>query len=223
MPRGCAVMYVPYRNQALIKTTFPTAEGFLPDGQREHLSTKEYFVQLFNKIATTDTTPYLCIMEALKFRNELCGGESLLREYCIRLARDGGDRMAAMLGTNVLENSTESLRNCCFTNVCLPLKVEQKTMPSGKLLQVEDDLGKVPIEKANAVADWITRKSVEEFDTFIATRYYAGSFWVRISSQVYLQREDFEWAAAVLLELCGRVKTGCWKEDGDTQGLDMRA
>lgn len=215
-------MYVPYRNQALIKTTFPTAEGFLPERQRRRLSTNEYFVQLFNKIATTDTTPYLCIIEALKFRNEVCGGESHIREYCTRLARDGGDRMAAILGTNVLENSTRTLQNCSFTNVCLPLEVEHRTVPPGKPLQVDDDLGKVPVEEANAVADWITRKSVEEFDTFIATRYYAGAFWVRISSQIYLQREDFEWAASVLLELCGRVKAGCWKEDGDTQGPDMR-
>lgn len=215
-------MYVPYRNQALIKTTFPTAEGFLPDAERKRLPVKEYFVRLFNKIATTDTTPYVCIIEALKFRNEVCGGESQIRNYCFLLARDGGERMAAMLGTSVLGDETETLRNCCFTNVLLPLQVKQGTGSTEESLQVENDQSKVPVEEANAVADWITKKSVEEFDTFIAVRYYARAFWVRISSQVYLELGDFEWAATVLLELCSRVKAGCWKEDGDTQGLDMR-
>ena len=95
MPRGCSVLYVPYRNQALIRTTYPTAEGFLPEAERRQLKPSEYFVHLFDKIATTDTTPYMCVPEALKFREEVCGGEERVRDYCTRIARDGGERMAA--------------------------------------------------------------------------------------------------------------------------------
>ncbi len=161
-------------------------------------------------------------MEALRFRNGVCGGESQVRDYCTRIAREGGEIMAAMMGTNVLENRTGTLRDCCFTNVRLPLQVEQRAAPTEKSPETENYRDGVPAEEADAVANWVTWKSIEEFDTFIATRYYASAFWVRISGQIYLERRDFEWAATVLLELCSRVKAGRWREDDGTQALDMR-
>ncbi|KAI0120520.1 aminotransferase family protein-like protein [Hypoxylon sp. NC0597] len=199
VPRGCAVLYVPHRNQALIRTTYPTAEGFEPATQRKLLSQKSYFVNLFEKVSTIDTTPYICVIEALRFRDQVCGGEERVRDYCINIAKEGGELMAAIMGTEVLNNITGTLRDCCFTNVRLPLEVAEE-------LQDGMHTDKVPAADAKAVADWITITSVEEFDTFIATRYYAGAFWTRLSSQVYLDLKDFEWAANVLLDLCGRVR-----------------
>ncbi|KAI0887982.1 aminotransferase family protein-like protein [Annulohypoxylon maeteangense] len=201
VPRGCAVLYVPYRNQALIRTTYPTAEGYQPTAQREMQSQRSYFVNLFEKVSTIDTTPYICVIEASKFREQVCGGEKRICDYCINMAKEGGELMATILGTDVLENNTGTLRSCCFTNVRLPLEVTEEP-GEGR------HIGRVPVTEAKAVADWITIKSVEEFDTFIATRYYAGAFWVRISSQIYLDRADFEWAAHVLLDLCNRVRKG---------------
>ncbi|KAI1416571.1 aminotransferase family protein-like protein [Hypoxylon sp. FL1857] len=201
VPRGCAVLYVPYRNQALIRTTYPTAEGFEPEARRELLSPKSYFVNLFEKVSTIDTTPYICVIEASRFRGQVCGGEERVRDYCINLARDGGELMAAIMGTEVLENRTGTLRDCCFTNVRLPLEVTQ-------VPHEEEHMAKIPAAEAKAVADWITITSVQEFDTFIATRYYAGAFWTRLSSQIYLDRRDFEWAAHVLLDICSRVRKG---------------
>ncbi|KAI1777102.1 PLP-dependent transferase [Hypoxylon cercidicola] len=200
VPRGCAILHVPYRNQALIRTTYPTAEGYLPAAQREAPSQESYFVNLFEKVSTIDTTPYICVTAALRFRNQICGGEERVRTYCQGMAREGGDLMAAMMGTEVLDNRKGTLRNCCFINVKLPLEVTEG--------QEEKHTGKIPAKEAKAVADWITITTVDEFDTFLATRYYAGAFWVRISSQIYLERADFEWAANVLLDLCNRVKQG---------------
>ncbi|KAI1211313.1 aminotransferase family protein-like protein [Annulohypoxylon truncatum] len=200
VPRGCAVLYVPYHNQALIRTTYPTAEGYKPAIQRETQSQKSYFINLFEKVSTVDTTPYICVIEASKFRDQVCGGEERIRDYCINMAKEGGELMAAMLGTSVLDNKARTLRDCSFTNVRLPLEVTEESE--------RRHVGKVPVTEAKAVADWITITSVEEFDTFIATRYYAGAFWVRISSQIYLDRADFEWAANVLLDLCSRVRRG---------------
>ncbi|KAI1455056.1 aminotransferase family protein-like protein [Annulohypoxylon moriforme] len=199
VPRGCAILYVPYRNQTLIRTTYPTAEGYQPATQREMQSQNSYFVNLFEKVSTIDTTPYICVIKSSQFRDQVCGGEERIRDYCINMAKEGGELMAAMLGTNILENEAGTLRNCSFINVRLPLEVVKES-GEGR------HMGKVPVTEAKAVADWITIKSVEEFDTFIATRYYAGAFWVRISSQIYLDRADFEWAANVLRDLCGRVR-----------------
>ncbi|KAI0011505.1 aminotransferase family protein-like protein [Xylariaceae sp. FL0662B] len=206
VPRGCAILYVPYRNQSCIKTTLPTASGYLPEAQREVVPRASYFIHLFDEVSTVDTTPYICVLEALKFRNEVCSGEENVRRYCQTVAKEGGELMAAMMGTQVLENRSGTLRACCFTNVRLPLEAEPVGTPPEDRQEHLVHAGKIPAGEAQAVADWITKTTVDEFDTFIATRYYAGAFWVRISGQVYLERADFEWAANVLLELCNRVR-----------------
>ncbi|KAI0026187.1 aminotransferase family protein-like protein [Xylariomycetidae sp. FL0641] len=217
VPSGCTVLYVPVRNHHVIKTTFPTAEGYLPAAERSSITPTEYFQRLFEKVSTVDTSPYVCVLEALKFRSQVCGGEANVREYCHSLAREGGKTMADIMQTQVLDNQTGTLRDCCFTNVKLPLEVDQARTTVGE--QARTIAGEqcrkrgsvIAPEDATAVADWITIQSVNEFDSFLATRYYAGAFWVRLSAQIYLDVEDFRWAASVLLDLCERAKMGEWK------------
>ncbi|CAN8101798.1 unnamed protein product [Discula destructiva] len=109
VPRGCALLYVPFAKQHIIKTTFPTSGGYEPPEVRSEMTSSEYFVGLFVKVSTNDTTPYVCVPAALQFRRDVCGGEDNIREYCECLAREGGARMAEMLGTEVLENKSQTL------------------------------------------------------------------------------------------------------------------
>ena len=196
-PRGCAVLYVPFRNQGLIRTTFPTSWGYETPEKRREMHEREYFVRLFQKVSTTDNTPYLCVPLALKFRQEVCGGEAAIRTYNEKVAREGGELMAKILGTEVLSNTSGSLQQCCFVNVRLPLT------PS--------ELSTDPVEKAQ-VAAWIQQKTPDEYNTYIPTKFYAGAYWSRLSGQIYLTTSDFEWAARTLLDLCNRAKAGEWKE-----------
>ncbi|KAI1124233.1 aminotransferase family protein-like protein [Nemania abortiva] len=207
VPRGCAVLYVPRRNQRLIKTSYPTDGRFLPEAERKDVPPAKYFGSLFEHVSTIDTSPYLCVLEALKFRNEICGGEEQVRAYSIGLAKEGGELMAELMDTEVLKSKTGNQEECCFTNVRLPLDVDQEaddasaTQGKSRILPGEADL----------VANWMTERSVNEFDTYIAVRYYAGAFWTRLSGQIYLDRADFAWAAGVLLELCARARRGDWR------------
>jgi hypothetical protein len=41
--------------------------------------------------------------------------------------------------------------------------------------------------------------------------FYAGAWWVRLSGQIYLTKDDFQWGSDVLKELCERVKKGDWE------------
>lgn len=196
MPRGCALLYVPFANQHIIRTTLPTSWGYETPEARSTMTPNEYFVRIFVKVSTTDTTPYACVPSALAFRRDVGGGEQKIREYCEGIAREGGRRMAEMLGTEVLENRSQTLRRCCFTNVRLPLSVSQ--------------LGLVESE-GTEVAKWMQEKTPEEYETYIPTKFYADCFWSRLSGQIYLTVADFEWAARTLLDLCKRVEAGEWK------------
>lgn len=79
------------------------------------MPTRDYFVKLFEKVSTTDNTPYMCVPVALKFRDEVCGGEARIRGYCIDIAQKGGAAVAEQLGTEVLDTKSYSGRDCCFT------------------------------------------------------------------------------------------------------------
>ncbi|KAK1701078.1 pyridoxal phosphate-dependent transferase [Colletotrichum godetiae] len=196
VPRGCAVLYVPYRNQEKIASTVPTSCGYEIKAERDKLESRHYFSKLFDKISTTDNTPYCCIPTVLEFRSRVCGGEAKIREYCEYIARLGGDSMAEILGTEVLGASSASFRSCCFVNVRLPLTLAE--------LDAYASAGR-------GIAKWMQELMPAEYETYIPIKFYAGGFWCRISGQVYLTLDDFEWAAQTLLDVCTRAKTGEWR------------
>ncbi|OAA78113.1 selenocysteine lyase [Akanthomyces lecanii RCEF 1005] len=155
------------------------------------MSPQDYFDKLFNKVSTIDNTPYCCIPAAIKFRTETCGGEANIREYCFSLAREGARRMAEILGTDYLQAEP----SCCFATVRLPL--------------AHAELGSDT--NGRALAKWMQELTPAEYETYIPIKFYDGAFWCRISAQIYLALEDFEWATVTILEICQRMKTGEWK------------
>lgn len=216
VPRGCAVLYVPVRNQALIRSTLPTSHGFVPkpksvegEGESEEiinpLPTKEgksAYVTGFEFVGTVDSAPYLCVSAALEYRRSL-GGEDAVMKYCHGLARKAGKLVAERLGTRVMENEEGTLGACCFSNVALPLDLEGlKGLGEGRGERVAD------AELGIKVRDWLTLRMVEEYDTFMALIFYDNVWWVRLSAQVYLDLDDFERGAEILKKLCDRVKEG---------------
>lgn len=188
---------------------------------------KNQFAELFAFVATIDTTPYLCIPEALRFRQVVCGGEESIRKYCKHIAQIGGQRVAEILGTEILQNSTRTLTNCCFVNVRLPLKFASCARDSTpqndavvegfaglKISQHELDASESKMKKkifnpedAPAIVRWIIERTLIDFDIPIMTKFHAGAIWIRLSGQIYIEMQDFERAAEVLKGLCERVIT----------------
>lgn len=201
-PRGCAVLYVPRRNQHLIRTTYPTSHGYRPPLDRPIRNPfppdgKEAFVSLFQFIATTDNSPYYCVPAALRFRKDVCGGEDAVHRYARDIARAGADRVAAMLGTDVMDDGRVSggLRDCALHTIRLPLD---------DVLADYDDNSTAAV----AVVAWMEQALVAEYDTFVAIFAYKRKMWCRISGQVYLDLGDFEWLGHVLQRLCSAVRAG---------------
>ncbi len=203
VPRGVAVFYVPQRNQHLIRSTLPTSHGFEPRtgsavGLPNPLSTgnHSYFVKNFEFVGTIDNTNYLVIPEALKWREEVCGGEKAIIDYNIKLAKEGGHLIAKLLGTEVLDNSTKTLTNCALVNVRLPLMASPAKIPGVNTVD--------PIH-GMAIKHWMEKKLSEEYKTFIAIYFSQNQWWARLSAQVYLELSDFRWAGEKLREICERV------------------
>jgi len=210
-PRACAIFYVPLRNQHLIRSSVPTSHGFEAvtkddlDGIASISQAQGRFADQFKWLATVDQTPYLCVPEAIRFRTEVCGGEERIRDYCLDLAREGGRVIANILGTEVMENTQQTLGKCSFTNIRLPLEFFPSDFRDAPASQALDAIDGPTIVK------WLMERAMCEYDTWIPGKFYGEAAWVRLSAQIYLEMKDFEWAATVLLSLCKRVVSGEWR------------
>lgn len=184
-------------------------------------------------MATIDPTPYLCIPEALRFRQLVCGGEESIRQYCQDIAQIGGHRVAQILGTEVMQNSTYTLTNCSFVNVRLPLvfsgyhhhhqhdeldsssaaksaataaaAAESSSSSQGKNSKMMMDKKIFNPEDAPTMVRWIIGRALLDFDIPIMMKFHAGAIWIRLSGQIYVELRDFERAAEVLKGLCERL------------------
>ena len=149
---------------------------------------------MFGYVGTADNDAYLTIPTAVEFRKTTCGGDDNITNHMINLAKTGGDKAAQILGTEVLDNSNHSLRQCAFANVRLPL-------------EYGDEPGKIPLSHIGTIAQFIAVESVKA-KTFFAIILYNGSHWWRISTTIMIDEEDIIWGATVMKDLCQRIKRG---------------
>jgi hypothetical protein len=205
------MLYVPVRNQHLIRSTLPTSWGFKaldtvpntvnPKGAFGRDVESEY-IGNFEFVGTIDNSPYLCIPTALQWREEL-GGEKVIIEYCTQLAQHAGKLVAEALGTEVLENKTNTLSQCCMSMVRLPIDVE-------KAQQAGEKAGLGIGQVGGAMMIWLHETMIQDYNTFLQTIFHGGAWWARLSGQVYLELDDFEGVTPSLKELCERADKGEW-------------
>ncbi|KAJ5540940.1 hypothetical protein N7494_006016 [Penicillium frequentans] len=215
-PRSAALLYVPKRNQHLMRSTLPTSWGFIPAPTSAKTAasvlqdknapvTKTPFEELFQFVATTDDSAYICLPAALKFRREVCGGEEAIMSYCHKLANEAADLIAATLGTDVMQEpdlkpgQKSNMRNCCMTTIRLPIRVADDGSPG------QGSWVTLTSQDAPLAASFIEQTLMAKYDTFVPVFRHGSSLWTRISAQVFVDISDFEWLAGVLRELCEQV------------------
>ncbi|KAK4465341.1 pyridoxal phosphate-dependent transferase [Cladorrhinum samala] len=225
VPRGCAVLYVPKRNQDLIRSSLPTSHGFLPlpaepsggvGGDRKRRLNElapgdsNPWINQFNFVGTVDNSPYLCVRDAIEWRKEVLGGEDKIIKGLMEMARAGGKIVADILGTEVFDNDEGTMTGSSMVNVVLPLAVEEAAAAEKSGAGVVFEVKK---EDAEAVGQFIVNALTDEFKTFIPIFLYKGRWLARLSAQVYLELEDFEWAGQRLKEIVERIKKGEYKKE----------
>ncbi|GBE88395.1 Hercynylcysteine sulfoxide lyase [Sparassis crispa] len=192
--RGCAVLYVPKRNQHIIKSSLPTSHEYVSphDPPRPWLSIDgTNFVGQHEWTGTMDQTPFLSVGAALDFR-EWLGGEAKINAYCHDLAVKGGQRLAEVLGTKVMDESGELTLN--MTNVLLPLPVESSP------------LDVYTPEILASIHALLIERLLSEWNTYAAYYFHGGAWWCRCSAQVWNELSDFEYAGKAFSAICEEVR-----------------
>ncbi|KAI0690171.1 PLP-dependent transferase [Cytidiella melzeri] len=185
--RGCAALYVPRRNQPVIKSSVPTSHAYVTP----HNSDDNKFVGQHEWTGTTDQTPFISVTHALAFRRWL-GGEEKINAYCHKLAREGGKRLAELFGTRLLDESGEQTLSMVMVQMPLP---------------VESTLGSIYTpEIKSQILNLFNQRLVVEQNTFIAYHDHNGAWWTRVSVQVFTDMSDFEFVAKALGAVCKEAK-----------------
>ncbi|CDK26338.1 unnamed protein product [Kuraishia capsulata CBS 1993] len=185
VPRGCALLYVNKKHHRSIHT-FPVSHSYLADDEPlEETLEQSRLVDRFAFVGSSSFASFVSAIDAIEFRENVCGGEDAIADYCLRTAKEGGAKIAELWGTKVLENKEGSLTTS-MVNVEAPIPSDLK----------EDFLRlcKTPkfVEKMRAYVD---RIQVEEFHTYLPCCYHNGALWCRFSAQVYVDVDDFVYAA----------------------------
>lgn len=178
--RSCAVLYIPFRNQHIIKTTVPTSNYYIPLAKRNG---NPNILEQFEWIGTLDYAPFLSVLEAIKFR-EWLGGERKINEYCHDLAVKGGRIVAEILGTQVMDPDASLTLN--MVNVELPFP---PTLKFSKELNMR-----------------LNKKLIEEHHAYSAWFFHNGKWWTRLSAQVFNDLDDFEKLGKVWLQVSNELK-----------------
>ena len=120
---------------------------------------------------------------AIDFRAALPGGSEAAFQYPAKLADAGGAKLAKMWGTDVLEPA--SMRGF-LTNVRLP------TTNSTEVGMLTDIL----------LTQYNTYVVCEgDGETTASHSSSRARYWMRISSQIYLDHADFEWLGNAVLDI----------------------
>ncbi|KAH8806596.1 pyridoxal phosphate-dependent transferase [Flagelloscypha sp. PMI_526] len=213
--RSAAFLYVPQRNQHLIKSPIPTPFSYLSPSERSQHP--EAFVEMFSCMfsdnGTIDVVPYLSIIPAIKFRDWL-GGEAAINAYTHRLAIQGGQRLANLLGTELLDPTGEqTLSMVCSFIVLLEL------LSFLVLLELLSIKLMVNFSKANVGVPFpssipnsprldklFKSKLLDQRKIYAPTFVHNGRWWCRVSVQVWVELSDFDELAVAIREVCDEIR-----------------
>ncbi|KAH7925494.1 PLP-dependent transferase [Leucogyrophana mollusca] len=179
--RGCAVLYVPKRNQHIIKSPIPTPVTY-NSPQDDDYEGPQDFVKMFEWTGTIDYVPQLSASAALDFRQWI-GGEYKINEYCHNLAVAGGRRLAELLGTSVLDPEGDLTLN--MVNVELPIPGE--------------------IEYTDEINILLQHTLLLEWNAYAAHFRHNGKWWTRCSAQIWNEVSDFEVLANAFKDASAKV------------------
>ncbi|GAA5974609.1 hypothetical protein JCM11641_007022 [Rhodosporidiobolus odoratus] len=186
--RAVAVLYVDKRYQHLIHS-IPIGHSYRPRTP----STSSSWISEFVWNGTVDWSPVLSTLAALDFRRDILRGEERIYEYCHGLAEEGGEVVAGVLGTRVMRNKEgEGELIGTMVNVQLPL-------PAPSTFSTD--------QQRSISALW-QRELVYQHKTHCPIYAHNNLFYTRLSAQVYLELEDFEYVGKALKEVCGRIERG---------------
>lgn len=123
------------------------------------------------------------MIQALNYRESI-GGEEAICKYTHDIAVQGGELVAKLFGTQVMENSTKTL-TANMVNIELPVFTTSKSDAE--------------------IAAFFLDKSIYEHHTMLSVYKNNGKWWVRLCGQIYVDLNDFQKAGEAVLAIIKQI------------------
>ncbi|KAH8929276.1 PLP-dependent transferase, partial [Atractiella rhizophila] len=183
--RGVAMFYCK-RSHQWNTHSMPISQGYSSPEHPTRIPPldKSQWISEYLWMGTQDWSPLLSIPAALEFREKICGGEERIMKWCNKLAKEGGEAMARILGEGsvVMQNEEKTLV-ASMVNVSLPLVVS-------------DD------PKLRAKQFDFLKEQMFNHNFYIPAFVHGDRWWLRISAQVYNELTEFISAAQLIRTWC---------------------
>lgn len=173
VPDSLAVLYVDRVHHDSVET-LPTSHP-VPYNQKTFLADKFAF------IGTIDYSNILCVLDAVRFREQL-GGEEAIIQYTTNLAQSGCDIVTQVWGDGAA--ALDKTVACALFNVRLPNWVNDA----------------VPLERHAEFYEKFYHILIDRYKTHVPLYSYQGQLWSRWSAQIYLTETDFKEGASTVLK-----------------------
>ena len=186
--RGCAVLYVDPKHQRKIHT-MPISFSYLDDN--EPLETEELnkmrFINTFHYTGTKNKPNIPIIGEAILFRKDICGGESVIRKYCEGLSHEVVELFTKKIwpGTTYLDNEDGSAITA-MVNIEIP--IEQ---------YATKDFDRSDLKRYLL---YLEERICFKHNTFVPFSVNNGKAYARFSCQLYNDIDDYIYAGEIILK-----------------------
>lgn len=184
--RGCAILYVDPKHHTKVHP-IPISFGYLDDD--EVLETDELnkmrFINTFQYVGTTNRAAISTIPEAIRFRQEVCGGDQAIMKYCNDLCHQVIELFTKTVwpNTSYLTNEDES---AVTSMVTIEVPLDQ---------YAADDFDRDDLRRCLL---YIEEQICSKHNTFIPFCIHNGKLFVRFSCQIYNEIKDYTFAAEVI-------------------------
>ncbi|GEQ67685.1 hypothetical protein JCM33374_g1350 [Metschnikowia sp. JCM 33374] len=182
LPRGCAVLYVDPKHHRVIQT-MPISHSFVSSKAKlQENDVENLLVSKFTFVGSDTFASLACIPTAIKFRNEICGGEDSIRDYCEGLARKVGQlTLEKWPGTQLFENPENTLLTAMVT-LSVPIKQYSQTFDPTNADQIK------------RLLNFVGAHMIQNYQTFVPFAPHNDKVVIRFSAQVYNEISDYEYA-----------------------------
>jgi len=183
VPRGCAVLYINKLHHHKIHT-MPVSHSYLPDDTKLSIELEQnWVVDRFAFIGTKSFAAMDAIEFTIKFRQNECGGEDNIHQYCYRLAKEVGELVSGKWKTSVLD---------CNAMVTVE-------MPYSKAIveQVKPNF--------RSILESVSQEMIYKHKTFVPFIIHNDKLYARFSCQIYNDLNDYKYSSDLLIRILNRT------------------
>lgn len=193
IPFGCAVLYIDPKHHNVVHT-LPISHLYLEDHVKlSDGDQKNRLIDRFFLYGTKNFASIQVIPEAIKFRSEVCGGETKIYDYCHGLAKQVGELVSRKWGTSYLDQKGS-------TSISTMVTVEVPTQDYPEIV------------KNWSVIDHHVYNKMFDRKAYTPCIAHNGKLFARFSCQVYNELSDYDYASDVVLETLKEVASEQYKK-----------